>query len=161
VLEIDGYILKSKLAKGIVGLSIILWHISDKVYLSLSTIKPKQTFLHHVVGCLIGNISDYIGTIYEYLSQTYFFQKSSSSNIPPPPLPARPATASGALGAMGTSHTIAKIDGSSPKLPGSADSINRIHHVRPYTNQQQHIARQRVHGLNASATSIPENSKHY
>lgn len=74
--------------------------------------------------------------------------------MPPPPLPARPATASGALGMMGANHTVTKVDGSSPKLPGSADSINRVHYVNPYTNQQQHITRQRIQGLNASSTSI-------
>ena len=77
----------------------------------------------------------------------------SSSNSYPPPLPARPATASGALGKMGGStHTISKVDGSSPTLPGSADSVNRSLHTSSYQSQQ--FARQRIQGLNASATNI-------
>ena len=80
----------------------------------------------------------------------------SSSNSYPPPLPARPATASGALGKMGGStHTISKVDGSSPTLPGSADSVNRNLHTSSYVgNQSQQFARQRIQGLNASTTNI-------
>ena len=80
----------------------------------------------------------------------------STSTSCPPPLPARPATASGALGKMGGStHTLAKVDGSSPTLPGSADSYTRSHHsAASYNNQSQQFARQRIQGLNASTTSI-------
>ena len=79
---------------------------------------------------------------------------SSSSNSHPPPLPARPATASGALGKMGGStHSISKVDGSSPTLPGSADSSNRAFHNTSYHHQQQQFSRQRIQGLNASSNS--------
>ena len=80
----------------------------------------------------------------------------STSTSCPPPLPARPATASGALGKMGGStHTLAKVEGSSPTLPGSADSYTRSHHsTASYNNQSQQFARQRIQGLNASTTSI-------
>ena len=83
----------------------------------------------------------------------------SSSASYPPPLPARPATASGALGKMGGStHTLSKVDGSSPTLPGSADSINRTNSsaisYKNQAQQQQQFARQRIQGLNASTTSV-------
>ena len=83
----------------------------------------------------------------------FFF---SSSNSYPPPLPARPATASGAFGKMGGStHTLSKVDGSSPTLPGSADSINRTLHSSSYgSNQSQQFTRQRIQGLNVSNTNI-------
>ena len=78
----------------------------------------------------------------------------SSSNSHPPPLPARPATASGALGKMGGStHSISKVDGSSPTLPGSADFSNRASSNTSYHHQQQQFSRQRIQGLNASSTS--------
>ena len=92
--------------------------------------------------------------IYTYCS--YHLVNFSTSTSCPPPLPARPATASGALGKMGGStHTLAKVDGSSPTLPGSADSYARSHHsTASYNNQSQQFARQRIQGLNASTTSI-------
>ena len=92
--------------------------------------------------------------IYTYCS--YHLVHFSTSASCPPPLPARPATASGALGKMGGStHTLAKVDGSSPTLPGSADSYTRSHHsTASYNNQSQQFARQRIQGLNASTTSI-------
>ena len=91
-----------------------------------------------------------------YTNCTYYLVHFSTSTSCPPPLPARPATASGALGKMGGStHTLAKIDGSSPTLPGSADSHTRSHHSNAsYNNQAQQFARQRIQGLNASTTSI-------
>ena len=101
------------------------------------------------------NTSNAIYTfIYTYCS--YHLVHFSTSTSCPPPLPARPATASGALGKMGGStHTLAKVDGSSPTLPGSADSYTRSHHSSAsYNNQSQQFARQRIQGLNASTTSI-------
>ena len=79
---------------------------------------------------------------------------SSSNSHPPPPLPARPATASGALGKMGGStHSISKVDGSSPTLPGSADFSNRASSNTSYQYQQQQFSRQRIQGLNASSNN--------
>ena len=91
-----------------------------------------------------------------YTYSAYHLVHFSTSTSCPPPLPARPATASGALGKMGGStHTLAKIDCSSPTLPGSADSYTRSHHsTASYNNQSQQFARQRIQGLNASTTSI-------
>ena len=87
-------------------------------------------------------------------SNVFHFCFSSSSNSYPPPLPARPATASGALGKMGGStHSISKVDGSSPTLPGSADFSNRASSNTSYHHQQQQFSRQRIQGLNASSTT--------
>ena len=88
------------------------------------------------------------------IKKILFIVFCSSSNSHPPPLPARPATASGALGKMGGStHSISKVDGSSPTLPGSADFSNRASSNTSYHHQQQHFSRQRIQGLNASSTS--------
>ena len=87
-------------------------------------------------------------------SNVFHFCFSSSSNSHPPPLPARPATASGALGKMGGStHSISKVDGSSPTLPGSADFSNRASSNTSYHHQQQQFSRQRIQRLNASSTT--------
>ena len=104
---------------------------------------------------IILNTSTLIYTLL-YTNCTYYLVHFSTSTSCPPPLPARPATASGALGKMGGStHTLAKVDGSSPTLPGSADSYTRSHHsTASYNNQSQQFARQRIQGLNASTTSI-------
>ena len=105
------------------------------------------------------NLNTFIWYTYIYILYTncsYHLVNFSTSTSCPPPLPARPATASGALGKMGGStHTLAKVDGSSPTLPGSADSYTRSHHSNAsYNNQAQQFARQRIQGLNASTTSI-------